>query len=52
VIGAAADQSHTAVWTEAGELVTFGKGDDGVLGHGGTQDELVPRLHRWMHSTG
>ena len=44
VIGAAAGEEHTAVWTEAGELFTFGNGYYGRLGHGGTQDELVPRL--------
>ena len=34
-------------WTEEGELFellfTFGAGEDGRLGHGGTQNELVPR---------
>ena len=40
----AAGVSTTAVCTEAGELFTFGKGQFGQLGHGGTQDELVPRL--------
>jgi len=35
---------HTAAWTEEGELFTFGKGEHGQLGHGGTQNELVPRL--------
>jgi alpha-tubulin suppressor-like RCC1 family protein len=44
VIGAAAGMLHTSVWTEAGELITFGFGAEGRLGHGGTQDELVPRL--------
>ena len=44
VIGLAAGHLHTAVWTEAGELFTFGDGDHGQLGHGGTQHELVPRL--------
>jgi len=44
VIGAAAGQYHTAAWTEEGELFTFGNGGSGVLGHGGDQNEHVPRL--------
>jgi len=59
VIGASAGDEHTgcdtavtAVWTEEGELFTFGAGwelfkfgnGSGRLGHGGTQSELVPRL--------
>jgi alpha-tubulin suppressor-like RCC1 family protein len=35
---------HAAVWIEAGELFTFGDGDCGQLGHGGTAIEYVPRL--------
>jgi len=52
VVGAAAGFAHTVVWTEAGELFTFGEEGSGNLcgrpGHdpvyGGKQDELVPRL--------
>jgi len=33
---------HTAVWTDAEELFTFGAGLWGKLGHGGEQDEYVP----------
>jgi alpha-tubulin suppressor-like RCC1 family protein len=44
VIGASANTAHTAVWTEGGELFTFGYGDHGQLGHGGQEDEFVPRL--------
>jgi alpha-tubulin suppressor-like RCC1 family protein len=50
VSGAAIGEYHTAVWTDVGELFTFGFvmigfGSDGQLGHGGTQTELlVPRL--------
>ena len=44
VIGAAAGLRHTAVWTEEGELFTFGCGDDGHLVHGGTSTECAPRL--------
>ena len=41
VIGTAAGGIHTVVWTDAGELLTFGCGQ---LGHGGTPTESVPRL--------
>jgi len=44
VVGAAADGHQTVVWTKAGELFTFGKGHSGQLGHGGHQNEYVPRL--------
>jgi hypothetical protein len=44
VVGAAAGQYHTAVWTDAGERFTFGGGIHGRLGHGGTQHASVPRL--------
>jgi hypothetical protein len=44
VIGAAAGSSHTAAWTEEGELFTFGYGNTGKLGHGGEERELVQRL--------
>jgi len=44
VIGASAGELHTAAWTEAGEAFTFGAGDNGILGHGGEENELVPRL--------
>jgi len=49
VIGAAAGADHTVVWTDAGEVFTFGLGFNGQLGHGrddhdGGEDELVPRL--------
>ena len=36
--------NHTAVWTKEGGLFTFGWGDNGQLGHGGEETELVPRL--------
>ena len=39
VIGTAAGGIHTVVWTDAGELLTFGCGQ---LGHAPT--ESVPRL--------
>jgi alpha-tubulin suppressor-like RCC1 family protein len=44
VIGVSAGSHHTAAWTEAGELFTFGSGYHGQLGHGGKERELVPRL--------
>ena len=34
---------HTVVATDAGEVLTFGCGYDGCLGHGGTRNELLPR---------
>ena len=44
VAGVAAGEYHTVVFTEAGDLYTFGDGTDGKLGHGGTDNESVPRL--------
>jgi len=47
VIGASAGKHHTAVWTDAGELFTFGNANNGKLGHGETWRndlDLVPRL--------
>jgi alpha-tubulin suppressor-like RCC1 family protein len=44
VIGAAAGDHHTAVWTDAGEFFTFGDGRSGRLGHEDADHELVPRL--------
>jgi len=62
VIAATASGNHTAAWTEAGELFTFGYGWAGSWateghrmslyrglsrpwrGHGGHEDEFVPRL--------
>ena len=34
----------TVVCSSEGELFTFGKGEHGVLGHGGQENEPVPRL--------
>jgi alpha-tubulin suppressor-like RCC1 family protein len=44
VIGAAAGDNHTAVWTATGELFALGRGGSGHLGHGGQEHERVPRL--------
>ena len=44
IVSVAAGDHHTAVWTEAGELFTFGLEGHGRLGHGRTQTERVPRL--------
>ena len=44
VIDVAAGEDHTAVLTEAGEAFTFGAGYNAKLGHGGEENELVPRL--------
>jgi alpha-tubulin suppressor-like RCC1 family protein len=44
VAGAAAGQYHSMVWTEGGELHTFGDGYDGALGHGGLLSVFVPRV--------
>ena len=44
MVGASAGPGHTAVWTDVGELFTFGLGDLGQLGHGGEENERVPRL--------
>ena len=42
--GVAAGGCYTVVFTEVGDLYTFGDGENGQLGHGGTDDESVPRL--------
>jgi len=44
VIAAAVGTHHTAVWTKAGELFTFGNGGFGQPGHEVTQHEHVPKL--------
>ncbi len=44
MVGGAAGSGHSVVFTEAGELFTFGYGGSGALGHGGGDNESVPRL--------
>ena len=41
-VAAAAGYSHSAAVTEDGALWTWGRGDDGELGHGDTENRLVP----------
>ena len=43
VVQVACASYHTAAITSTGELLTFGWGPGGQLGHGSTRDELVPR---------
>jgi len=44
VVGASSGGCHIAVWTDEGEIFTFGFGANGMLGHGREEDEPVPRL--------
>ena len=44
VVGTAAGDAHTVVWTDEGKAYSFGNGMHGRLGHGGEEHELVPRL--------
>jgi len=44
VVGVAAGGLHTVVMTDEGKAYSFGYGEHGALGHGGEEDELVPRL--------
>ena len=43
VMHAAAGSNHTLVVTSTGALWAWGEGEDGQLGHGDTENELVPR---------
>jgi len=43
VIGVAAGQFHSIVWTSGGVVFTFGHGEFGMLGHGHGSNESVPR---------
>jgi RCC1 and BTB domain-containing protein len=43
VVGASGGFGHTVVWTEGGEVYTFGCGENGKLGHGDEGSELVPK---------
>jgi len=44
VVGTAAGEHHTVVWTDEGKAYSFGLGGCSQLGHGGNENELVPRL--------
>ena len=44
VVHVAAGGEHTAVVTQAGQLLTFGRGDHGQLGLGGDSDEAMPTI--------
>jgi alpha-tubulin suppressor-like RCC1 family protein len=49
VVGAAAGEHHTVVWTDEGKAYSFGNGGDGQLGHGSEEDEFAPRLIEGVH---
>ena len=44
VVGVSAGSIHTAAWTEAGELFSWGVSDDGQLGHGDNDYKQFPTL--------
>ena len=50
VLMVACGTKHTAVVTEGGGVYTFGNGQYGQLGHGDTQNELVPRRVSARHA--
>jgi len=44
IVAVTAGHWHTAMCTEEGSVYTFGRGENGRLGHGTAQDESSPRL--------
>ena len=44
IAGIDAGTFHSVAWTGTGELYTWGYGENGRLGHGGLEDEPLPRL--------
>jgi hypothetical protein len=44
IVRVACGDTHTLAVTEGGELYSFGRNTNGQLGHGNTDDSLVPRL--------
>jgi E3 ubiquitin-protein ligase HERC2 len=44
VIGASCGTTYSAVYTSNGELLTFGQGLYGKLGHGSSDDKFIPTL--------
>ena len=44
VRGVSCGLSHTVVAMASGEVCTFGRGERGRLGHGDTEDSLIPKV--------
>jgi len=44
--------SHTAAVAENGDIYTWGKGENGCLGHGDDADRLSPTLNAHLHKCG
>ena len=44
ITGIACGCYATAVWSEEGKLLTWGRGGSGQLGHGACEDEVAPRV--------
>ena len=44
VVAIAAGGAHSMVLTDAGEVLSFGEGKHGQLGHGDEEDQLVPKV--------
>ena len=42
---------HTAVVTKCGKVYTFGRGEDGQLGHGDTKNKYLPTLVQTLEAT-
>lgn len=49
IIQIACGSGHTVVLTDDGEVYTWGRGDDGRLGHGDNGWKFVPRLVEELH---
>ena len=52
IVAAAAGSAHTVVSTDAGEVLTFGDGRGGGLGHGAEDEELLPCAVHMEHLLG
>ena len=52
IVAVAAGCIHTVVCTDAGEVLTFGGGMRGDLGHAGEADELLPRVVDFRYPLG
>ena len=44
VVAVAAGCGHSLVLTDGGTVLSFGQGEDGKLGHGDQEDQLVPKV--------